>query len=155
MHPDPPATALTGPRGGFSPLVTVGLALLAVPRVVLHDLDVVGENDPVNLVLVFGPPLVWIGVALAAWVPNPLRALAWVGAVYGVLLALSHQILWDRAFGDDPPALGGNLEGELSATAEEIVLRGFAVASSIATGLVVGVLSGLVARTLARSHARG
>jgi hypothetical protein len=132
--------------------VTLGLALLAVPRVILHDLDVVQEGAVVNLLLVFGPPAVWVWVAVAVRVPHPLRALTWVGAAYGVLLAVTHQLLWDRAFGDDPPRLGGNLEGELSSTTEELVLRAFACGSSLAVGLVVGAISGLIARWLARSR---
>jgi hypothetical protein len=148
-----PASPLATSRGSFRPLVTLCLALLAVPRVILHDLDVVQEGAVVNLVLVFGPPAVWVWVAVAGRVPHPLRALTWVGAAYGVLLAVSHQLLWDRAFGDDPPRLGGNLEGELSATTEELVLRAFACGSSLATGLAVGAISGLVARWLARSRA--
>jgi hypothetical protein len=41
-------------------------------------------------------------------------------------------------------------EGELTDTIEEIVIRCFAVGSSIATGLAVGAISGLIAAGLAR-----
>jgi hypothetical protein len=150
-EPQPrPRSPLATPRGSFRPLVTLGLALLAAPRVLLHDLDIVQEGALVNLVLVFGPPAVWVWAAVATRIPHPLRALAWVGAAYGVVLAVTHQLLWDRAFGDDPPRLGGNLEGELSAANEELVLRGFACGSSLVTGLAVGAISGLVALWLTR-----
>lgn len=137
----------------FRPATIVALALLGVPRVVLHDVDVVDEGDAVNLLLVFGPFLAWVGVAVITRVANPVRALGWVGATYGVLLGVTHQILWDRAFEDDPPRLGGNLEGELSAGAEELVFRVFAFGSSLATGLVVGLVCGVVARAVLRSRA--
>ncbi|HWC66623.1 MAG TPA: hypothetical protein VG478_01035 [Acidimicrobiales bacterium] len=131
-------------RGAFRPAVTIGLALLGVPRVVLHDLDIIDEASAINPLLVFAPPVVWIAATLACRLANPLRALVWVGATYGVLLAATHQLLWNRAY-DEPPRLGGNLEGKLSATTEELVLRSFAVASGLATGLAVGAICGVVA----------
>jgi hypothetical protein len=146
--------AVTSARGAFRPAVTVALAALGVPRVVLHDLDVIDGGDAVNLLLVFGPPLVWIAFAVITRVPRPIRALTWVGGAYGVLLAATHQWLWDRAFEDDPPRLGGNLEGRLSSGVEELVLRTFSVASSLATGLLVGVVCGLVAAGVLRWQAR-
>jgi hypothetical protein len=142
--------AAASKRGAFRPTLTIGLAALGAPRVILHDLEVVDESDAVNLVLVAAPLLAWVVAAVVTRVPNPLRALTWVGAAYGAALAVTHQLLWDRAFEDDPPRLGGNVEGELSAGAEELLLRCFAVASSLATGLVLGALCGLVARALSR-----
>src|SRR5690625_7970466 len=45
------------------PLWTLAiLALLGVPRVVLHDLGVIHEGTAPNLLLVVAPPLVWIAV---------------------------------------------------------------------------------------------
>jgi len=146
------ANNTTSRTTAFRPAITVALASLGVPRVVLHDLDIVDEGGAVNLLLVFGPMLAWITVAVISRVPNPLRALTWVGVTYGALLGVTHQILWNRAFADDPPRLGGNLEGELSAGAEELVFRGFGLASSLVTGLVIGAVCGLVARALRRSR---
>jgi hypothetical protein len=137
-------------RASFHPVVTVVLASLATPRVVLHDLDVIDEGHAPNALLVFGPSSVWIATALVWQIANPLRALVWVGAAYGVMLAVLHQILWNRAFGNDPPRLGGKLEGELPEAIEGIIIRGFAVGSGIATGLAVGAISGLIAAGLAR-----
>src|SRR5690625_6799813 len=54
------------------PLWTLAiLALLGVPRVVLHDLGVIHEGTAPNLLLVVAPPLVWIAVVLAARVRRP------------------------------------------------------------------------------------
>jgi hypothetical protein len=61
---------------------------------------------------------------------------------------VTHQLLWNQAFEDDPPRLGGNLEGKLSPGIEEVVLRSVAVASSLAIGVGVGAACGLVARAL-------
>ncbi|WP_084958451.1 hypothetical protein [Thermoactinospora rubra] len=122
----------------------IGLALLAVPRVVLHDLGVLQEGTFVNAVFVFLPPLVWIGVAVWTRVPNPFLTLLTVGACYGVFLAVTHQLLWGAAWGEAGPSLGGNLR-DLAPGVQAVLLRGFAVVSSLFTGVVVGALSGLVA----------
>ncbi|OOC53520.1 MULTISPECIES: hypothetical protein [Nocardiopsis] len=137
-------TAQNRPALGLPWTVLIGLALLAVPRVVLHDLDVIHEGTFVNALFVFVPPLVWVVVAVLARVPRPFLTLLVVGLVYGVLLALGHQLLWGASWEGNPPRLGGNLS-DLPPLAHTVLFRGFAVVSSLATGAVVGALSGLVA----------
>ncbi|MDA0566833.1 hypothetical protein LG943_21315 [Streptomonospora sp. S1-112] len=143
-----------GPRRrlGLHPLAVLGLAALAVPRAVAHDLDLAGPA--VNAVLVFAPIVVWIAAAVWARVPNPLLTLVAVGACYGILLGAVHLLLWTQGFGGDPPRLGGNLEGALPPAAEAALLRGFAFVSSVVTGTAVGALSGAVAWPLTRLTAR-
>ncbi|WP_219944885.1 hypothetical protein [Iamia sp. SCSIO 61187] len=122
----------------------MGLGLLTAPRVVLHDLGV--DVGPLNLVLVFGPPSVWVWYAHRQRVARPVLALAGVGLVYGVILAVLHMVLWDESFGDDPPGL----EGNVAQGAEEGFLRVSTVVSSLVVGTVFGALAGLVALVLAR-----
>jgi hypothetical protein len=133
---------------GVSPLVVLGLALLGVPRVVAHDLALAGPV--VNVLLVFVPIAVWIGFVLVKRVPNPFLTLLAVGVVYGVLLAVTHQLLWAEAFAGDPPSLGGNLAGVLPTAGEAGVLRVLAFGSSLVTGAFTGVASGVVGSLLAR-----
>ncbi|GAA2532990.1 hypothetical protein [Winogradskya humida] len=121
-----------------------GLALLAVPRVILHDLDILEEGTFVNLLFVVVPPMIWIAVALAARVPRPFLTLLAVGAFYGVFLCIAHQLLWDVSGGHDV-RLGGNLEGRLSPGTEQLMIRIFAAVSGIFTGLLVGAITGLIA----------
>ncbi len=137
---------------GLSPPALWGLAALGVPRVVAHDLDLVGPE--LNMVLVFAPPLVWLVVALARRVPSPLATLSVVGLAYGVLLAVTHQLLWTHAFDGGAPTLGGNLAGTLSPAWEQVVVRGFACVSSLATGLAVGAVTGVVAWALSSVRSR-
>lgn len=142
-HPMPTRTPRRAALG--LPLIAlIGLALLAAPRVPLHDLGIIEEGTFVNSLLVFVPPVIWVAVAVLKQVPNPLLTLLTIGFFYGVLLALGHQILWTESFGDDPPQLGGNLAG-LDPTLEAVIIRSFAAVSSIFTGLIVGAISGLVA----------
>ncbi|MFF3438372.1 hypothetical protein [Streptosporangium sp. NPDC002721] len=129
---------------GLPMIAVIGLALLAAPRIVLHDLDVIHEGTFVNALFVFVPPIVWIAVVLWRRVPNPFLTLLVTGLFYGVLLAVGHQLLWDAAFGDNPPKIGGNLSG-LDPTAQSVILRLFATISSVFTGVIVGAITGLVA----------
>jgi hypothetical protein len=119
-----------------------------VPRVVAHDLALVGPV--VNALLVFVPIAVWIGFVLVKRVSNPFLTLLAVGLVYGVLLAVTHQLLWAEAFAGDPPSLGGNLAGVLPTAGEAGVLRVLASGSSLVTGAFTGVASGAVGSLLAR-----
>lgn len=128
-------------RLGLSPAAIFALALLGVPRVVAHDLGPVG--GVLNALLVFVPIAVWLGVVVWRQVPRPFLTLLVIGVTYGVLVGLTHQLLWPWAF-ESPPRLGGNLAGTLSSTEESTVLRLFAFGSSVLTGLGVGALVGLV-----------
>ncbi|TQM11978.1 hypothetical protein [Pseudonocardia kunmingensis] len=132
------------PALGLPVLALVGLALLAAPRVVLHDLDLIQEGTVVNALFVFVPPLVWIAVAVLRRVPNPFLTVLVIGAIYGVLLAVGHQLLWHVSFPDGTPRLGGNL-GDVPPATSEVVVRGFAAVGSVFTGVLVGAVSGLVA----------
>ncbi|HEX6514444.1 MAG TPA: hypothetical protein VF049_02640 [Nocardioidaceae bacterium] len=142
----------TRPRLGLPVPLVVLLALLAVPRVVVHDLGLAGADTGLNAVLVFGPPVVWLAVVLWRRPPNPLLTLAAVGLCYGVLLAAGHQLMWEQAFQDDPPALGGRLRGALPPVVESATLRGAAVVSSVVTGTLVGALTGAVAWGVERAR---
>lgn len=139
------------PVAGLRPWTAVLLAALGIPRAVAHDLGLAGPLA--NAVLVFVPLAVWIGWVLWRRVP-PLPALPLVGAGYGVLLAVTHQLLWTRAFADSPPALGGSLAGRLSPASEDAILRLASVGSSILTGVLLGLVTGVLAWALARITGR-
>jgi hypothetical protein len=126
-----------------------GLAALGVPRVVLHDLNLVHEGTFVNGLLVFIPPLCWIAAVLWRRAPRPFLTVLAIGAIYGVMLAVVHQALWHVAFGDTGPSLGGRFTG-LDPAIQELLMRTAAATSSVLTGLVVGVIAGAAAALLAR-----
>lgn len=138
---------------GLPLIAIIGLALLAVPRVVMHDLGLIREATFVNALLVFVPVATWIVVALWRRVPNAFLTLLAIGAVYGVFLAIGHQLLWGWSFGENPPTLGGNLS-DLDPGAQAIIIRSFASVSSLFTGVIVGVISGLVAWGLSKLMGR-
>jgi hypothetical protein len=124
------------------------LAAIAAIRA-LHDLGVVPEGSVVAGLLVFVPLAIWLVVVLWRRVPNPFLALTAIALVYGVMLAVIHQLLWVAAF-EVAPRLGGNLEGALAPGLEVPIVRGFAFLSSLVTGTFVGAVVGVVAWTIER-----
>lgn len=140
-------------RLGLPIAAVLGLALLAIPRAVLHDLDVIEGGTLLNALLVYVPPAIWIAVILAKRVARPFGALVAIGICYGIMLAIAHQVLWDANVGDDPPQLGGNLS-DLDPGVETAIIRSFAALSSLATGAFVGVVAGLIGWGLTRVFGR-
>lgn len=133
---------------GLSFPVIIALALLAVPRVVLHDLGLIHSGTWVNSLFVFVPLLVWLAVVIAARVPRPFLTLLVVGACFGVFLAIVHQVLWGAAFPDGPPSLGGSLS-QIDPVLQAVFFRGAAAISSLFTGTIIGVLTGVGAELVA------
>ena len=123
---------------GLPLLALVALAALALPRVILHDLHVIDEPDPLNWILVFAPVAIWVAVAVAKKVPNPFLTVLVIGAFYGVMLVVTHQLLWDIAFEGSPPALGNS--GIATA-----IPRLASIPGSLFTGALVGAVGGLIA----------
>jgi hypothetical protein len=152
----PPGAA--SPRGsaklGLPVPLIVALAAVAAVRAPLHDLGIVDESGPLAAALVLVPLVVWVATVLWWRSPRPLLALTSVGLTYGVMLVVTHQVLWTTVFRGDMPSLGGNLEGVLPPAAEALFLRAAAVPSGLLTGTLLGVLTGAVAWAIDRARRR-
>ena len=135
-------------RLGLPLAAIVGLAALGVPRVVVHDLDVGGAATTWPLAI--APAVICLVVVVARRVPQPFITLLVVGALYGVMLAVTHQLLWTEAFGGDPPRLGDRL-GDAPDWVHIAVTRGAAVLSSLAVGALAGAILGAVGAALNRT----
>jgi hypothetical protein len=147
-----PRSCVEGPRSclGVPLWVVLGLALLAVPRVVLHDLEV--SVDPLlQALLAIGPPVIWVVVAVRAQVPSPVLTLVTVGSLYGTALAIVHNLMWSTLFADGNPRPGGALGLRLTDGTLEVLLRAAMALSSIFTGMIVGLIAGLVATAISRA----
>lgn len=129
------------------------LAALAMPRVFVHDAGI-SVAGPLQALLVFVPAAIWVAVAVLRRITTPVMALLAVGGLYGVGLAVAHNIFCSSVFGDRPPELGGNLAGRLDPGTEDLVLRIATSASSLLTGLVVGLICGLLAALILRLKRR-
>ncbi len=125
-------------RTGLPLAATLGLAALAVPRVILHDLHLIPPSAPVTWALALAPVVVWIAAAVLTRTPRPFLAVLLIGVSFGVMLVVTHQLLWDTAFKGAPPALG-------TGPAALLIPRVAAVFSGLATGTAMGAIAGLVA----------
>lgn len=144
MTSDPSASASPRPLParrhplGLSVTAIIALAALGVPRVVLHDLHVISESSPVNWLLAIAPVLVWIFAAVVRRVPNPFVTVLMIGTTFGVMLVVTHQLLWESAFRGTAPALG---DGPAAA----LIPRLAAIPSGLFTGAIIGAIAGLIA----------
>jgi hypothetical protein len=121
------------------------LAALSIPRIVLHDMHAV-ELDSFPYAMIAATPLiVYAGVALVLKGWRPFYTFMVLGVFLGITLAITHQLTWTTSWGENPPVLGGKLEGVLDPSVEGFVVRLFAVVSSLMTGLVMGAALGLIA----------
>lgn len=118
------------------------LASLGVPRVVAHDLGLVDPHGVINRILVGFPVVVWLLYVVWKNVKRPFLAWFSIGLLYGIMLAVVHQLLWNFVF-EAPIQLGGNLS-HLSGTIGDLLARTFAFFSSVITGTMVGVVVGVV-----------
>jgi hypothetical protein len=128
------------------PIIAIAvLAALTLPRVVAHDLRLIQIDSPAYTVLAVAPLLVWLLVAVFRKTQRPFFDFLVLGLIYGLFLGLTHQVLWDASWAGNPPHMGGNLAGKLDPFVESLILRAFALGSSIVTGLVFGAAFGIVA----------
>lgn len=125
----------TRPSLGLPIWGIVGLAALGVPRVVLHDLALIPPNGWVPTLLTLGPVAIWIGVVVLLRTPRPFVAMLAIGATYGALLVITHQLLWNEAFGPNLPSVFGST----------LVPRMAAIPSGLFTGALIGAVGGLIA----------
>lgn len=123
---------------GLPILALVALAALGLPRVILHDLHIIDGAGVLPAILAIGPVVVWIVVAVARRVPNPFLTVLVIGVIFGAMLVITHQLLWDVAFEGRLPTLG-------LGPASVVVPRIAAIVSGTFTGALIGAVGGLVA----------
>ena len=123
---------------GMPLLLLAGLALLGMPRAVLHDLHLIGERSPATWFLALAPVAIWIAVTMLVRSPRPFLTVLVIGLMFGVLLVLTHQLLWDAAFSGNVPAVG-------SGPAAELIPRLAAIPGGLMTGAAIGAIGGLLA----------
>lgn len=132
LHPAP-----RRPLGMPVPML-IALAMLGVPRVVLHDLHVIDSAHPLSWILSLGPVAVWVAVALALKVPRPFVTILTIGLIFGVLLVLTHQVLWSQLYAQNPEFL--NEDGAVA-----VVSRLAVVPGGLFAGAALGAIGGLIA----------
>lgn len=134
MNTENPTPVRSRPLGLSAPAM-IGLAALAVPRPVLQDLGIIEEGDLAVWLLALIPFALWVAVVVLRQVPKPFLTLLVVGAIFGAMLVITHQLLWDLAFADGLPTVNGS----------PLVPRLAAIPSGLFTGAIIGAILGLVA----------
>ncbi|MDF2992457.1 MAG: hypothetical protein K0S37_2971 [Microbacterium sp.] len=145
-HPRPPVARRN--RLGLPVLALIGLAAVGVLRVILHDLHLIEEGSPITWLLAIGPVVLWIVVAVVKRVPNPFLTVLVIGAIFGVMLVIAHQLLWDFAFQGNPPSIGNG-------PGASVIPRVAAIPSGLFTGTMIGAIGGLIAWGIQATTSRG
>ncbi|TDD74296.1 hypothetical protein E1293_29735 [Actinomadura darangshiensis] len=124
------------------------LVAIALPRTILADLDVVQpESGLLYYFLALTPFVVWLGVAVLRATRKPITDFLVLGALYGLSLAVVHQVLWDAGagLGHEPSAGAVSFADDFGSGFHELALRGY----TIMIAMMIGVGSGLVAAIVA------
>lgn len=125
--------------------IFVVLALLSAPRIIAHDSNIVDLESTPYIMLAVVPLIVYAGIAIVLRTWRPFYNFMVLGVLLGVVLAVTHQLMWDIAWAEGAPAIGGSLKDRFDPATEEVILRVFAFISSLLTGLVMGAVFGLLA----------
>lgn len=121
------------------------LAILGLPRVVVHDLHLFDLESIPYKILAIVPFVTWGLYALFGKSKRPIYDFMLLGLIFGLMLAVTHQLTWDASWGSNPPQLHGNLEDTFDPMIESVLLRSAAFISSILSGMMFGGVCALVA----------
>lgn len=122
------------------------LASLTIPRTVGHDMKILTEGSASNSLLALIPFAIWIFVVYWKNVSSPILTMVKIGLVYGIILTIIHQLMWDSYWRDNLPKLGDNLQGQLDPNTEMVVMRIALFISSLLTGVMTGLIMGVAAK---------
>ena len=138
----------TFPPTDMSTWLMLALVSLALPRTILEDLDVVApERSWLYFVLALTPFAVWLAVAILRETSRPLMDYVVLGVLYGLSLALVHQLLWDAgaSLGQQPPAAAVSFAADFDPSVRELAVRAYTVGISMVIGIGTGIALGVVA----------
>lgn len=143
-----PAAAEKRPLG-LPVLALIGLALLAVPRPILEDLELIRPGGALSVLLIVVTVAIWITAALVAKVPRPFLTVLVIGAISGGMLVITYQLLWGSLFEAEPDIAGSSVP--------VLVLRLAAIPGGLVVGTLMGAVGGLIAwgiRALMRTSSK-
>lgn len=119
-------------------LALVGLAAIGLPRVILHDLHIIDSAHPLSWILTLGAVAVWVAVTVARKAPRPFLTVLTIGVIFGIMLVITHQILWGYLYADNPEFLNNDgIAGNVSRLA--------VIPGGLFAGAALGAVGGLIA----------
>ena len=131
-----------------------GLALLAMPRAVIHDLDGLPFDSPAYIAMAVAPLLLYLAIAIFRNNKRPMYDFIVLGLFFGVFLSLVHLILWDHKWGGNPPAFGDQLTGVFCPEVEDMLFRISVTFSGLHVGIALGALFGAIGLIAQKVRAR-
>ncbi len=84
---------------GMPKIMLMALAVMVIPRVVANDLQLLPAESPLYLVLVNGPYLVYLAVALFRKNERPFYDFIVLGALIGLIIGVTHLIILNHGEG--------------------------------------------------------
>lgn len=129
--------------------LVVALTLLMVPRTLLSDLGLITEGTLLYYFFALLPFVIWLAVAVLRPAKKPFMDFLVLGILYGLTLAVVHQLLWNvsASIGHHPPQAALELGAAVNPALQELVVRWYTVAVSLLIGTGSGAAIGLVAAT--------
>jgi hypothetical protein len=136
-------------RTDMPPVLLVVMAAIAIPRVVVENLQLLSLESPLYKVLSISPFLVYLAVALLRKNKRPLYDYTVLGMLFGLFVATTHQITMEI------PKFKVKLNDFFSPVLEEIVIRFVIFIRMLATHFVIGIVFGIIASAVCRIRERG
>lgn len=147
-RPDPVVGSGRFPATDMPTRLLLLLVALGLPRTVLADLDLVPpESGPLYYVLALTPFAAWLLVATVRESRRPFADFLVLGILYGLSLAVAHQVLWNAAagYGQSPPADAVEFAERFGAGWHEFAFRAYTSGIAMSIGLGTGLVAALVA----------
>lgn len=137
------------PARDLTPFTMAALAALALAWVLLDQFGILEDGSTLSAIVAFLPFALWVAIVVWRQVPRPFSTLVRIGIIHGVMLAVVYQVMWDGTGSGYPPFIG-NTVSEMPEIAREVVVRAFAVVTSVLTGALLGVITGIAAWGVSR-----
>ncbi|GGD96547.1 hypothetical protein [Paenibacillus nasutitermitis] len=132
------------------PLVLlVVMAAIAIPRVVVENMQPLSLESSLYKVLSIGPFIVYLAVALLRKNKRPLYDFIVLGMLIGLFVAITHQITMEIS------EFKGKWNDFFSPVLEVIVIRFVIFIRMLATHFVIGIVFGLIASAVCWIRERG
>lgn len=150
-------TARTFPFTDMPWTLMIVLVVIALPRTILVDLDIVPqESSLLYYVLALAPFAAWLAVAILRPTRRPFRDFIVLGILYGVSLIVAHQVLWHAPGAvHSIPSDAIEFAQGFSPGGQDLALRSYSAMISLGIGLGAGAAAALVAaiaRVVRRAH---
>jgi len=128
------------------------LTAVMLPRTILNDLGWLDEGTLAYRILALVPFGIWFVVALVRKTRKPWGDFLVLGVLFGLSLALAHQVLWDvsSSLGHRPPAAAVDFANNFGSSFHDLAVRAYTVMISMGIGIGSGAAFAGIAAIVTR-----